>query len=48
MSRFCDYIVVEADTIDASARLFDNHPRFTVFQGGGVDIMPFLTCTAPT
>ena len=40
---FCGYIVVEADTIEAAARLFENHPHFTVFPGDGVDIMPFLT-----
>lgn len=44
---FCGYIVVEADTIDAAARLFENHPHFTVFPGDGVDIMPFVTDPAP-
>ncbi|MFC3325088.1 hypothetical protein [Mesorhizobium cantuariense] len=48
MNPFCGYIVVEADTIDAAARLFENHPHFTVFPGEGVDIMPFLTGPAPT
>lgn len=40
---FCGYIVVEAETIEAAARLFENHPHFSVFPGDGVDIMPFLT-----
>lgn len=48
VNPFCGYIVVEADTIDAAARLFENHPHFTVFPGDGVDIMPFLTDPAPT
>jgi len=48
VNPFCGYIVVEADTIDAAARLFENHPHFTVFPGDGVDIMPFLTGPAPT
>lgn len=39
----CGYIVVEADSAEAAARLFENHPHFTVFPGDGVDIMPFLT-----
>ena len=48
VNPFCGYIVVEADTIDAAARLFENHPHFTVFPGDGVDIMPFLTGPTPT
>src|SRR5688572_29309293 len=41
-NAFCGYVVVEADSIEAAARLFENHPHFTVFPGDGVDIMPFL------
>jgi hypothetical protein len=48
VNPFCGYIVVEADTIDAAARLFENHPHFTVFPGDSVDIMPFLTGPAAT
>ena len=29
---FCGFI--EADTIEAAARLFENHPHFIVFPGG--------------
>lgn len=47
VNPFCGYIVVEADTIDAAASLFENHPHFTIFPGDGVDIMPFLTEPAP-
>jgi len=43
---FCGYIVVEAETIEAAARLFENHPHFSIFPGDGVDIMPFLTAPA--
>ncbi len=43
VNPFCGYIVVEAESIDAAARLFENHPHFTVFPGDGVDIMPFVT-----
>ncbi len=39
---FCGYLVVEADSIEAAADLFRDHPHFTVFPGDGVDIMPFL------
>ena len=48
VNPFCGYIVVEAETIEAAARLFENHPHFSVFPGDGVDIMPFLTGPAPT
>lgn len=44
----CGYIVVEADSIDAAARLFENHPHFAVFPGDGVDIMPIVTDTEPS
>lgn len=43
VAPFCGYIVVEAETIEAAARLFENHPHSSVFPGDGVDIMPFLT-----
>ncbi|MDE1995395.1 MAG: hypothetical protein KGI75_23030 [Rhizobiaceae bacterium] len=39
----CGYLVVEAETADAAARLFHDHPHITVFPGDGVDIMPFFT-----
>ncbi len=40
---FCGYVVVRAESIDAAARLFENHPHFTIFPGDSVDIMPFVT-----
>jgi hypothetical protein len=43
VNQFCGYLVVEAETIEAAARLFEDHPHITVFPGDGVDIMPFLT-----
>ncbi|TCS09273.1 hypothetical protein [Rhizobium sp. BK418] len=43
VNQFCGYLVVEAETADAAARLFIDHPHITVFPGDGVDIMPFLT-----
>jgi hypothetical protein len=42
-NTFCGYIVVQAENIDAAARLFEGHPHFTVFPGDGVDVMPFMT-----
>lgn len=40
---FCGYLVVEAETAEAAAQLFRDHPHLTVFPGDGVDIMPFVT-----
>ncbi|KAB2764298.1 hypothetical protein [Brucella anthropi] len=40
---FCGYLVVEAETADAAAKLFQDHPHITVFPGDGIDIMPFVT-----
>lgn len=39
----CGYVVVEAETIEAAARLFEDHPHFAIFPGDAVDIMPFVT-----
>lgn len=41
-NAFCGYVVVEAETIEAAAELFRDHPHFNIFPGDGVDIMPFL------
>jgi hypothetical protein len=43
VNPFCGYLVVQAETADAAARMFEDHPHITVFPGDGVDIMPFLT-----
>lgn len=43
VNEICGYIVVEAETIEAAAQLFVNHPHFSLFPGDGVDIMPLLT-----
>lgn len=40
---FCGYVIVEAETAEAAARLFEDHPHFNIFPGDGVDIMPFVT-----
>ncbi|WP_425351101.1 hypothetical protein [Rhizobium sophoriradicis] len=38
VNPFCGYLVVEAETAEEVARLFENHPHITVFPGDGVDI----------
>jgi hypothetical protein len=47
VNPFCGYIVVETETIEAAARLFENHRHFTVFPGDGVDIKPFSPTPSP-
>jgi hypothetical protein len=36
------YTVVQAETYDAAARLFVNHPHFTIFPGDAVEVMECL------
>ena len=36
------FTVVEADSQEAAARMFENHPHFTIFPGDGVEVMEVL------
>jgi hypothetical protein len=36
------YTLVRADTHEAAARMFENHPHFTIFPGESVEIMECL------
>ena len=36
------YTVVRAESHDAAAKLFENHPHFTMFPGDSVEVMPVL------
>jgi hypothetical protein len=36
------YVVVEAESHEAAAKLFANHPHFTIFPGEGVEVMECL------
>jgi hypothetical protein len=36
------FIVVSADTHEAAAKLFDQHPHFSIFPGDSVEVMPVL------
>jgi hypothetical protein len=36
------FAVVRASSHEAAARLFENHPHFTIFPGDCVEIMPIL------
>lgn len=36
------YIVIQAESQEAAARLFENHPHFTIFPGDSVEVMECL------
>jgi hypothetical protein len=36
------YTVVQAESHEAAARLFENHPHFTIFPGDGIEVMECL------
>jgi hypothetical protein len=36
------FTIVRADSHEAAARLFDEHPYFSIFPGDAVEIMPVL------
>ena len=36
------YTIVQADSYEAAARLFENHPHFTIFPGESVEVMECL------
>jgi hypothetical protein len=40
------FTVVRADSHEAAAKLFENHPHFAIFPGEGVEIMPVLPIPA--
>jgi hypothetical protein len=36
------FMVVRAESHEAAAKLFENHPHFTIFPGESVEVMPVL------
>jgi len=36
------YVIIRAESHEAAARLFENHPHFTIFPGDSVEIMECL------
>lgn len=36
------FVIVKAESHDAAAKLFQQHPHFTIFPGEAVEIMPVL------
>jgi len=39
------YVIVEAESHEAAAKLFQNHPHFTIFPGDAVEVMECLNLT---
>ena len=40
------YVIVQAESHEAAARLFEKHPHFTIFPGDSVEIMECLPIPA--
>ena len=36
------FTIVRADSHEAAAKMFENHPHFTIFPGDGVEVMECL------
>lgn len=36
------YVIVQAESHEAAAKMFEGHPHFTFFPGDAVEIMPFM------
>ena len=42
-NNLCGYVVVEAESHDEAARMFENHPHFAIFPGEAVEVLECLT-----
>jgi hypothetical protein len=41
-NNIAGYVIVQAESHEAAARLFEGHPHFTIFPGDSVEIMECL------
>ncbi|WP_062352020.1 hypothetical protein [Pseudoxanthomonas mexicana] len=41
-NRITAYTIVEAESHEAAAKMFENHPHFSIFSGNSVEIMECL------
>jgi hypothetical protein len=41
-NNLAGYTIVQAESFDAAAKMFENHPHFTIFPGDAVEIMEIL------
>jgi hypothetical protein len=45
MNPLSGFVIVRAESQEAAARMFVNHPHFTIFPGESVEIMECLPAT---
>jgi hypothetical protein len=45
-NQMAAFVVVRAESHEAAAKMFENHPHFTIFPGDSVEIMPILPVPA--
>lgn len=41
-NEICAYAIVQAESHEAAAKLFERHPHFTIFPGDSVEVMECL------
>lgn len=41
-NTLCAFVVVRADSPQAAAQMFAQHPHFTIFPGDAIEVMPIL------
>ena len=41
-NTLCAFVVVRADSPEAAAQMFAQHPHFTIFPGDAIEVMPIL------
>lgn len=41
-NKLTGYVIVQADSHEAAAAMFENHPHFTIFPGDAVEILEIL------
>jgi hypothetical protein len=41
------YVIVQAESHEAAAKLFESHPHFTIFPGDSIEIMECLPLPGP-
>ena len=46
-NNMAGYTIVRAESHEAAAKLFLNHPHFTAFPGDGVEVMEILPIPSP-
>lgn len=45
-NNMAGYVIVQAESHEAAAKLFERHPHFTIFPGDAVEIMELLSIPA--